>query len=468
MLNNKPIIERVSLSIPHNDRSAYYRMSPVNSILNTKAGLTVSSADSHSQRDQSSQAILKKIDAKSIKRSGRRSSSKSQAKDIHDTNGYKSKTILKRQMIKQPHDHDVLCGRGGGINSHKGNINFRNWVKEQKEIYNLASNKNEKAAISEEIVNRVKALDPSGRFLIKEKVGGTISWLEIDLSRALAKTCQALREGAPSLRAQIHAKEKLSDGMTKSRSNKRHNGKCKQSKKATMLSTNITTSKREELGAKKDTHHPIIRCMGGGHRGKVLIPCSSQDKTQIPMKKRSLGSNDIYGLPEKRFRTIQRSPFHLEQQRVTQEVPEVSPEETKIAIEKITTPTLKNCQNSTLTAKPQAHMADVRSHSLAMSEMSDHNDLDEYESFQNPFEEEGNGILFDDSLTNKSANSSAVNTKIAPDTTIATRTQSNDSIKPEYIFESSDNVLVENPNKAAEEHNLGDMGALKNIYLSFF
>lgn len=462
------MVERVSLSIPHNDRSSHDSISPLNSISNTKAGSTISSADTHTQRERSCQEILKKIDVISIKRSSRRSSSKSKAKEIHDTNGYKSKITLKRQVIKEPHDHDVLCGRGGGINSHSGNKNFRNWVKEQKEIYNLASNKNEKAAISEKIVNRVKALDPSGRFLIKKKVGGTMSWVEIDLSKALAKTCQALREGAPSLRAQIRAKEKLNDGTTKSRSSKRNNGKCKQSKKGPMLSTNITTSECEELGVKKDTHHPIIRCMGGGLRGKVLIPCPSQGKTQIPMKKRSWDCNDINGSSRKRFRTIQRSPYHLEQQRVTPEIPEPSSEET--TMEKIITPTLMQCQNSTPIApiaKPLVHMTDLRSHSLAMSEMSDHNDMDEYESFQNPFEEEGNGTLFDESLANKNANPSAVDTQIAPDRTIATHTQSNGSIKPEYIFESSDNLLLENPNKVAEEHNLGDMNALKNIYSSF-
>jgi len=29
------------------------------------------------------------------------------------------------QLVREPHDNDVLCGRGGSINSHLGNERFR-------------------------------------------------------------------------------------------------------------------------------------------------------------------------------------------------------------------------------------------------------------------------------------------------------------------------------------------------------
>jgi len=111
------------------------------------------------------------------------------------------------QRIRTPNDHDVLCGRGGGINSHPGNIKFRNWVRERKENYNLAPSKAAKASVSREIVDRVTGQDPPGRFLQREEMEkcqsgkGSSYWVEIDDTKAMAKTSQALREGAPAIRA---------------------------------------------------------------------------------------------------------------------------------------------------------------------------------------------------------------------------------------------------------------------------
>jgi len=127
-----------------------------------------------------------------------------------------SNIILCR--IRTPNPNDVLCGRGGGINSHPGNRTFRSWVRERKEAYNLAKSKAQKAKLSREIVDRVRNLNPPGRFLMREDrtagagapppsgdicVSGLYYgwWIEIDDAKAMAKTSQALREGAPSIRA---------------------------------------------------------------------------------------------------------------------------------------------------------------------------------------------------------------------------------------------------------------------------
>jgi len=112
-------------------------------------------------------------------------------------------TINNIKRIRTPHANDVLCGRGGGINSHPGNKNFRNWVRERKEAYNLATSKVAKASVAREIVQIVRCLNPAGRFLMRE--GGSTSsssyWVEIDDNKAMAKTSQALREGAPAIRS---------------------------------------------------------------------------------------------------------------------------------------------------------------------------------------------------------------------------------------------------------------------------
>ena len=104
-----------------------------------------------------------------------------------------------------------LCGRGGNINAHPGNLIFRDWVAERKESYQLAKTKMDKSKITYEIFYRVQNQTPSGRFLqkIAERDGKSKSdpyslsglWVEIDNTKALAKVSQALREGAPELRA---------------------------------------------------------------------------------------------------------------------------------------------------------------------------------------------------------------------------------------------------------------------------
>jgi hypothetical protein len=112
--------------------------------------------------------------------------------------------------IRAPHKHDVLSGRGGGINMHPGNKVFREWVADRKEEYNLAPNKHEKTRIAMEVIERVTAQNPPGRFLIRDPTSGSSQswWVEVDEARALAKTSQALREGAPQIRL-AHREELL-------------------------------------------------------------------------------------------------------------------------------------------------------------------------------------------------------------------------------------------------------------------
>jgi len=106
--------------------------------------------------------------------------------------------------IRKPNPHDVLSGRGGGINSHSGNKVFREWVRVRKEDYNLAVTKAEKAEVAHQVMELVQQQTPPGRFLQRDTnitISQTSSWVELDANRALAKTSQALREGAPQIRA---------------------------------------------------------------------------------------------------------------------------------------------------------------------------------------------------------------------------------------------------------------------------
>lgn len=109
------------------------------------------------------------------------------------------------KRIGTPHEHDVLSGRGGAINSHIGNTKFREWVRDRKNRYNLARTKAEKASVANEVMDLVKNQTPPGRFLQRDQsssvTGGVTWWIEVDEVKAMAKTSQALREGAPSIRA---------------------------------------------------------------------------------------------------------------------------------------------------------------------------------------------------------------------------------------------------------------------------
>mmetsp|Transcript_23821 Transcript_23821/g.34805 ORF Transcript_23821/g.34805 Transcript_23821/m.34805 type:complete len:209 (+) Transcript_23821:99-725(+) len=88
------------------------------------------------------------------------------------------------------HDNDVLCGRGGASNKHKGNIHYRNLVQAHQESY-LNAKKRDKSKIAKLIVSEIRHL--GGRFLKREDEGNV--WVEVGDKKAVEKTSQALREG---------------------------------------------------------------------------------------------------------------------------------------------------------------------------------------------------------------------------------------------------------------------------------
>lgn len=142
--------------------------------------------------------------------------------------------------IRTPHRHDVLSGRGGGINMHAGNKVFREWVAERKEEYNLAPNKMEKTRVALEVIDRVKQQNPPGRFLTRDlTTSSSVNWwVEVDEARALAKTSQALREGAPQIR--LAHKAEL---MERASQPKRRTTSGKRKRKASSATTTTTTTR---------------------------------------------------------------------------------------------------------------------------------------------------------------------------------------------------------------------------------
>ena len=91
-------------------------------------------------------------------------------------------------MVKR---HSVLCGRGGDITRHVGNIVYRRVVDHNKTIYRSVP-KRHRILVSQSIVQII--LNHGGRFLQQQSSASFKEWKEIPYRRAVQKTSQALRE----------------------------------------------------------------------------------------------------------------------------------------------------------------------------------------------------------------------------------------------------------------------------------
>lgn len=111
--------------------------------------------------------------------------------------------------IKEPHDNDVLYGRGGGTNHHPGNKRYRKMVEDRKIDY-VNCKRLDKPLVALGIIREWRGQDPPGRFLkLDEKTG---LWFDVGDKKAREKTSQALREKAPLIRQQQEQDRQGRDG----------------------------------------------------------------------------------------------------------------------------------------------------------------------------------------------------------------------------------------------------------------
>ena len=101
--------------------------------------------------------------------------------------------LLVQQTIDiiTPHPHDVLSGRGAGVNHHPGNAHYVNLVKNYKMEY-VRSPAPAKKKIIQVIVDKIVGKNPPGRFIRTDPI--TQLWECISEEKAKHKTGQALRE----------------------------------------------------------------------------------------------------------------------------------------------------------------------------------------------------------------------------------------------------------------------------------
>ena len=142
-----------------------------------------------------------------------------------EASGSSPNDILTATIITSIRSNDVLSGRGGRINSHPGNIQYRKLVERHKPIYlNPHTKKSEKQVLATNIVKEIRSMNPPGRFLKEivsvlkteegeskgDKSNNTTNsgrqWVDIGDDRATQKTGQALRECGPEIRQQLYDK----------------------------------------------------------------------------------------------------------------------------------------------------------------------------------------------------------------------------------------------------------------------
>ena len=134
------------------------------------------------------------------------------ASHLVDNNKYFNTIIV-------PTSNDILNGRGKLTNTWHRNVFYRDLIKYYKLVYIVASPDDQKL-IARCVIDIIRGLTPSGRFLEVDKSSGT--WYELEDDKAIFKIRQVLREGAPELR------EHLTPNAIGSPSQVMSEGECKQ------------------------------------------------------------------------------------------------------------------------------------------------------------------------------------------------------------------------------------------------
>ncbi|CAB9528249.1 expressed unknown protein [Seminavis robusta] len=92
-----------------------------------------------------------------------------------------------------PHENDILLGRGGKNNMHVGNEKLRELARTVAEQYHRSSKK-EKSYLSRTLVQKVKEMDPPGRFLRRHPKDNLWEDMSDDEDKCREKCAQVLRD----------------------------------------------------------------------------------------------------------------------------------------------------------------------------------------------------------------------------------------------------------------------------------
>jgi len=111
--------------------------------------------------------------------------------------------------VQEPNQNDVLCGRGTWVYRHTGNKQLRTIADSSKGPYfSKSATKLRKGRIAASIVQKIRNMDPAGRFLRKNDEDS--SWYDIGDRKAARKVEQALRVAGSKEGKQEEGKEEPS------------------------------------------------------------------------------------------------------------------------------------------------------------------------------------------------------------------------------------------------------------------
>jgi hypothetical protein len=115
--------------------------------------------------------------------------------DDDDQSSMQTRTEASSQNLvstETPGPFDVLLGRGKKHTGHPGNERLKDALNMKSVQYNTTTSRNEKTAITQEIVQSIQTdSDPPGRFLKFDKNAN--GWVEVDDAAARIKVSHAIR-----------------------------------------------------------------------------------------------------------------------------------------------------------------------------------------------------------------------------------------------------------------------------------
>jgi len=167
------------------------------------------SKDSKTETPKESESADKKEGDEAVSEAKKEECKKKAEKERKKKEELKKYANWPLKGIKDPHDNDVLYGRGGGTNHHSGNKRYRQMVEDRKLEY-VNSKRLDKPLVALEIIRVWRTQLPPGRFLKLEDKSG--HWKDVGDKKAREKTSQALREKAPLLRKQQEDEKDKVDG----------------------------------------------------------------------------------------------------------------------------------------------------------------------------------------------------------------------------------------------------------------
>lgn len=151
--------------------------------------------------DEQQAALSHAKEARTAKK--KKNPSSSTSSKLSSSNSQKYLGVNKLVAV-EPTSNDILSGRGNFVNNHGGNRKFRSLVANRRLEY-VAAPKDLKPLFAKNIIDALKSLNPPGRFLLQDP--DTKLWHELDEKKAMAKTRQALREGAPEVIKQMKSED---------------------------------------------------------------------------------------------------------------------------------------------------------------------------------------------------------------------------------------------------------------------